>query len=137
MSRRTSQKERPTEERPNADDRNGRGRVDPVEGVAGEKPGTVRPPGGPTKAVSPPRNLYELCARLAVDKTVEDPLDAIRQKLILAMYLLAPRRGEDPRAWSVYVERHIVGVRFILRDAAGREVDLQAIPAAAIESVPV
>ena len=135
MSRRISQKERPTEERPKADDRSSRGRVDPAE-AAGEKPGTVRPPGGPTKALPPPRNLYEVCARLAVDKTVDDPLDAIRKKLILAMYLLAPRRGEDPRAWSVYVERHIVGVRFILRDAAGREVDLQAIPAAAIESVP-
>jgi hypothetical protein len=47
--------------------------------------------------------------------------------------VLAIQRKEDPHQWSAYAEKHIAGVRFMLRDAAGREVDLQTIPATAEE----
>lgn len=57
-----------------------------------------------------------------------DPLEAVRAKLTAAGNALALQRDEDPFEWSVYVERHIAGVRFMLRDAHGREVDLQKVP---------
>jgi hypothetical protein len=74
-------------------------------------------------------SLYDACCALVLSKDLDDPLSAIRAKLKLFALLLAVKRGENPRAWSVYVERHIVGVRFMLRDARGHEVDLQQVPA--------
>ena len=52
-------------------------------------------------------------------------------RLQLFAALLSRQRGEGflkSREWSVYVERHIVGVRFMIRDAEGKEVDLQQVP---------
>lgn len=82
---------------------------------------------GPHERPPAALSLYDECAALAVARDAEDPLSSVRAKLRCAGDLLAPLRNEDPRAWSVYVERHVVGLRFILRDAAGCEVDLQRV----------
>jgi hypothetical protein len=70
---------------------------------------------------------------LLSDKEIEDPLGAVRKRLRAAAEVLARRQGSRPQAWDVYVERHVVGVRFVLHDPAGREVDLQLVPARLLE----
>lgn len=93
----------------------------------------------PRERVAPPKEeappppetgtLYAWCARTIASRDLEDPMLEVRSRLRLVAALLAKRRGENPKAWDVYVERHIAGVRFILRDATGREVDLEQLPA--------
>lgn len=74
-------------------------------------------------------NLYELLSAIAADPEQENPIEAIRSTLKKFAEVLAPLLDEDPREWTVYVERHIAGIRFILRDTSSREVNLQALPA--------
>lgn len=78
--------------------------------------------------------LYDwVCTVIAVTKDVDASLVMIRARLQAVAVVLATQRGENPANWSVYVERHIVGVRAIVRDAQGNEVDLQRLPAELME----
>jgi hypothetical protein len=124
MPPKTSQKERPrAEARAVAERQKHGGRaVEASEGVAGEEPGLDRPPGGPS-------SLFDVCVRILEDKKNDNPLGAVRERLKAAVEVLALRQRTSPRGWDVYVERHISGVRFIVHDPTGREVDLQKVPA--------
>jgi len=88
-----------------------------------------------TPKIPPPKNLWEACVRILEAQPTPgvahaDPLDRIRTTLTLFGVVIAKKKREPWKQWSVYVERHMrnVGVRFMLRDAKGREVDLQKIP---------
>lgn len=96
------------------------------------KPSQERKPAEPAPAGS----VYDQCVAIAGDVAVEDPLSEIRTRLTAVGKVLALAQNEDPRTWSVYAEHHRVGgVRFMLRDAAGREVDLQRLPADVTEAL--
>ena len=81
-----------------------------------------------SEAKKQPTNLYEKLAMMAGDPTQDHPVEAIRKELLEYAKLLAPVVDEDPAEWSVYVEKHIAGIRFILRDTAAKEINLQRLP---------
>jgi hypothetical protein len=87
----------------------------------------------PKKPVEPPaKTLWDACVRvLETPPTPDAPQDTfarVRTKLVMFGTVMAVKLNQDPRQWSAYCERHLAGVRFMLRDANGREVDLQRIP---------
>ena len=88
--------------------------------------------------VPPPKTLWDACLRIleappSPEDDRADVLARVRARLMAAGVVLAIQRKEDPHQWSAYAEKHLAGVRFMLRDASGREVDLQTIPGTAEE----
>lgn len=74
--------------------------------------------------------LYKaLSLYLASPGEDERPLDVARARLRAYVRELAPRLDEDPNKWNVTVERSPAGVRLIVNDESGTEVDLDRLPA--------
>lgn len=81
----------------------------------------------------PVKTQWDACLRILERASTQedrdyDPLVRVRGYLIDLAVVLAPKYGQNPDAWSAYAEKHLAGVRFMLRDATGREIDLQKIP---------
>lgn len=96
---------------------------------------SLRSRAGLTQEAKKPANLWEACLKILEAPTGPDrgsELDAllkIRRLLDMFGQLVALKMKQDPKGWSSYAERHPhVGIRFMLRDANGREIDLQTIP---------
>jgi hypothetical protein len=82
---------------------------------------------------SPVKTLWDACVRIletppTPEESRDDIFARVRVKLMLFGVVLAVKLKQNPKEWSAYCERHLAGVRFMLRDAGGREVDLQRIP---------
>lgn len=75
--------------------------------------------------------LYKsLSLFLADPGEVQDPIGHVRSRLKKYIEVLAARLEENPEKWGIYVERHRgAGIRMIVQDEAGKEVDLDKLPA--------
>lgn len=78
--------------------------------------------------------VWDRCVEILEQKANPDvdgglsPIDRLRAYLKLLAVALAYKRKQRAADFSVYVEKHIAGIRFMVRDPDGKEVDLSKIP---------